>query len=298
MESSTRVQLSFAVASFGRSGSVWLSKVLSSHPDVLALHEGVMQQIYPRAWHEAGLAETENWLMTLSQMHGTQVGWSAYTAIGDLNSFGGFHRSEPWANDVFTFDGRAVLDSVPKLEKRLLLREPIVALESKRRMLNPLRDIYANTALPYLRRVVAMNPGPLEAFLTEAEADAEFAFFFMLCVHLHWVLTLPYAAVRLEDLSSSVDRLRDWAGALTGVEYEIDLLAARMRTPENQLLRGQEGYVPEATAILGKWDARYRGVFVATCGGWSAKHGYAEPLPVAEAFPRLAGVSTVPIPVG
>lgn len=276
----------FFVASFGRSGTVWLAKALNAHPDVLAFHEGVMQQIFPRPWHTAGVAETANWFKTLLAMGHTQVGWHAYAALGDLNSFGGFHRTEPWSNEIFTWRSRLALLDVVGDRGFLLLRQPLAALESKRVMLEPLLSLYTPVAGTYVQKLVQLNP--LLQAVARSMSSPQDAVFLMLCLHLRWVLKLPLPAVQLERVSRSPQELVAFAQQLTGVTYSEEILAARMSVKENESASGA-AVVRDPESIWNRWPAAWREAYAVTCGGLSQIHGYSEPNCVPS-LESLAGI--------
>ena len=55
----------------------------------------------PAAWFQAGTTETENWMGAIKYMTPWDVEWKTYAAVGDLNSFFGFHRITDWGNEFY-----------------------------------------------------------------------------------------------------------------------------------------------------------------------------------------------------
>src|SRR5690606_38362593 len=145
---------SFFVASFGRSGTVWLSKLLNAHPEVLCLHEGAMMHHHPKSWQTAGMAETLAWISSLLDLGEWNVGFKSYCSVGDVNSIGGFHRIVSFDNELYRATSYARLSEALELSVLYALtREPIASIESKYWMIESHRTQYMSYARAYMESV-------------------------------------------------------------------------------------------------------------------------------------------------
>lgn len=73
----------FIVLTPGHSGSVWLTKVLNSHPDVFCFHEGVLQRTFPLRWRDLKEEDRISWLYAVREStHYPKI----FQAIGDVGS--------------------------------------------------------------------------------------------------------------------------------------------------------------------------------------------------------------------
>lgn len=88
----------FAFLTPGHSGSLWLTKILNSHPDVLCWHEGVYQRVFPLRYWQVTKKDRLAWFNSIrhpSANHYRKI----YKAIGDVGSL-------TIDNCVFTRDKR------------------------------------------------------------------------------------------------------------------------------------------------------------------------------------------------
>ncbi len=288
----------FFIGSFGRSGTVWLSKLLNAHPEVLCLHEGSILHQQPRPWYESGARETLAWLGGLRDLSRWDVGLLCYRAVGDVNSIGGYHRVCPFANEFYraTTHSRltATLRGAPLY---LILRDPVTAIESKLRMLQENRGLYLPYAQGYLRAVLAgsdyRGDGWLEKVLTAPEATLRV----MLMLHWRFVAQLDRTAVfRLEDLGADPCRTAAAAAEITGMAEGWDGLAAACLKPQNvgRKEHGEGG----AAAVYASWSEAERSAFAGLCGPFLESFGYAppegrrEPLHLIPLLDRVGGLPT------
>ena len=281
----------FIVASFGRSGTVWLSKILNSHPDVMAYHEGAMKQVYPRGWFEAGMTETEHWFSAIKDMAPWDVELRSYSAVGDLNSFFGFHRIEPWENEFYRGAMR------PRQEKILegtrasfLARNPIVVLESKWRLLKSNWDFYRDYCLWYGRELIELNRDALGEFESEICRSIEARTFFLLCLHLRCAVRFGYPKVfRLEDLSTSVEATAKACEEITGVPFDSKQIAAVHAKREN-VQRGAASYERNDEVIWRQWSPVFQRIFCRLCGDLPGRLGYPTVAPADQVLDQVIGL--------
>lgn len=73
----------FAILGPGHCGSVWLTKLLNSHPEVFCFHEGVNQRIFPLNLWEAKDEDRLAWLYSIRSLH---LYPKIFRAIGDMGS--------------------------------------------------------------------------------------------------------------------------------------------------------------------------------------------------------------------
>src|SRR3989344_7543531 len=70
----------FIILTPGHSGSLWLSKILSAHPDVLCFHEGPVQKIFPKRYYNLTDEDIMIWLYSLKSTSANHYG-KIYKAI-------------------------------------------------------------------------------------------------------------------------------------------------------------------------------------------------------------------------
>ncbi|KKP98824.1 MAG: hypothetical protein US71_C0003G0035 [Parcubacteria group bacterium GW2011_GWD2_38_12] len=73
----------FIILTPGHSGSLWLSKILSAHPDVLCFHEGPVQKIFPKRYYNLTDEDIMIWLYSLKSTSANHYG-KIYKAIGGI----------------------------------------------------------------------------------------------------------------------------------------------------------------------------------------------------------------------
>jgi FkbM family methyltransferase len=287
----------FTVASFGRSGTVWLSKVLNSNPDVMAYHEGVMKHVYPRMWTEAGMTETENWFGVMKTMSPWDVGWSTYKALGDVNSFFGFDRVEPWGNEFYRAAMRPRHDKIIEGTRlSFLTRNPILMVESKWRLLKSIWDFYRDYGLWYGREMIELNRDGLEEFEAEIERSLEARIFFMLCLHLRCTVRFGYPRTyRLEDLSGSVEATTKACEEITGIPFDPKQVET-VHAHKVNVQPGAAQYERNDRRIWEQWPPVFQKMFARLCGDLPGRLGYAPVAPTDQLLEKVIGLDTPEAP--
>lgn len=284
----------FIVAAFGRSGTVWLSKVLNSNPEILAYHEGAMKHVYPRGWFEAGVTETEHWFGAIKHMAPWDVGLSTYAAVGDLNSFFGFHRIERWENEFYRAAMRPRLERIHEGTRlSFLARNPITVLESKNRVSRSNWDFFRNYSLWYGREMIQLNEDALGEFREEIDRSIEARVFFMLCLHLRCAVRFGYPRVyRLEDLSASVEATAKACEEITGVKFNTAQIEAAHAKKENALT-GSASYERKPSAIWEQWSPTFKKMYARLCSDLPGRLGYEAMTPTDQVAENIVGLDTV-----
>ncbi len=277
----------FHVGSFGRSGTVWLSKLLNAHPEVLCFHEGAIMHHHPSPWWEAGAVETLRWVSAMNDLAQWNVGFTCYRSLGDVNSIGGFHRATPFTNEFFRATTHARLaEALGEVPLFLLMREPIASIESKLRMLEHHRGVY----LPYARRYlpVVVEGSGLEhtdwwaAVLASDDASLRV----MLMLHWRFVAQLRALKVfRLEEIGQNPQAAAAAAAELSGFSTGWEEVAAGARQRENV----GAGSGESTAAILRHWSEAERTAFRELCALEAQRLGYPQEggLPAPRYLPRL-----------
>lgn len=280
----------FFIGAFGRSGTVWLAKLLNGHPDVFCSHEGVLLRQYPQPWYEAGARETLQWIQGLTDLAQWNVGLAGYRAVGDANSIGGFHRACPLDNELFRATSFARIDRVLGRDRLfLLLREPTAAIESKHRMLQPHRNVFLPYARRYVATILAGSAFAEREWAHIARDNDDAALRVMLMLHWRFVAQLPHAqAFRLEEIGSDRARATAAAAQITGVEEGWSHVAAACRRRENEGASvGGAGDIADESLT---WSSRERAAFADLCAPWALQYGYSTVEPTssaAQAIPML-----------
>lgn len=262
----------FHVGSFGRSGTVWLSKLLNAHPEVLCFHEGAIMHHHPSPWLEAGAVETLRWVSSMNDLAQWNVGFTCYRSLGDVNSIGGFHRTTPFTNEFFRAMTHARLaEALGGLPLFLLMREPIASIESKLRMLELHRGVYLSYAREYLSVVVEgsgiENTDWWAAILASDDASLRV----MLMLHWRFVAQLRALKIfRLEEIGQNPQAAAAAAAEISGISIGWDVVAAGARQRENV----GAGSGESAAAILTRWSEAERHAFRELCASEAQRMGY------------------------
>ena len=264
--------LLFNVGSFGRSGTVWFSKLLNSHPDVLSLHEGVMLHDHAEHWYEAGVSETIAWIKKFYDVSRWNVGMGCYRAVGDVNSVGGFHRVVPFANEFYKCTTYSELDDcLASSNLYLLTRHPVLSIESKLRLIWPLRDLYIPYAKKYIGNVLSGDVKEELGWLTSDSSSDTSLVRVMLMLHWRFVAQLRYIDYfRLEDIGGSPDAAESALQKVTGIQDGWGDLVLRAQVREN------EGTVPSQSVkeVWSEWSDIERKAYGLFCAEHGLRYGY------------------------
>lgn len=209
----------FLVCRTGAAGSSFFSKLLNSHPDVFALHEGILLQTYP------GLPTTNDESLRYARWLSGESTHGAYKALGDVGSL-------PL--------GLILTAPAEYFKHSILLRHPVSVLRTKLFLLKS-----DASELPAIRERIKNNGTKILAALgggaDESLADDDLYFFWNA-----WQLATLFYAARHIDVVIKAENLRDYdyasevAEKLTGQPYPISVLSEVLklrinaRTPENR----------------------------------------------------------------
>jgi FkbM family methyltransferase len=281
----------FIVAAFGRSGTVWLSKILNSNPEVMAYHEGTMKHVYPRGWFEAGMTETENYFGAIKHMAPWDVGLSTYAAVGDLNSFFGFPRVERWENEFYRAAMRPRHDKIIEGTRlSYLARNPIVVLESKRRVLKSNWDFFRDYCLWYGREMIELNRDALGEFDAEIANSVDARVFFMLCLQLRCAVRFGYPQIhRLEDLAKSPEAAAKACEQITGVKFDVRQIEAAHAKRDN-VQTGSASYDRNDQVIWEQWPPAFQRMFARLCADLPIRLGYNVVTPANQVIEKVIGL--------
>jgi hypothetical protein len=190
----------FLVNRMGSTGSVWLAKLLNSHPDVFCYHEGVVSTIIPdRSYSEQDILEFID-VLAADRMH------EAYQAVGDVGS--------AWLGHVI---------NLKAFTTAVLLRHPA-------RVLNTRMAVY-----PHDKSFTELSSATKSCIQQIWDIDLERLgpldriFLHDLCTFALQAYALgKVEMIRIEEMRD-LESCRAKLTRLTGLDYELQLIEAALK---------------------------------------------------------------------
>ncbi|MCD6550432.1 hypothetical protein J7K24_02715 [bacterium] len=230
----------FVIIRPGHCGSLWLTKLLNSHPDVLCFHEGALQKVFPFPYWRVTEEDCLAWIYSLVlQNHYHKI----YKAIGDIGSITPEMVRMPEVNQrfkVFGLTRNGILYVRSQLPKKNLPKQLRILID------------------PSVKKAVKRFP-------QLSEIEDKFKTFIFCCYHwLEYIEAPTVKTFRIEDFNDprkAVQMFYEITG-LSDVPYNT--LERMMNQRINRHVDTQE-YNPYKV-YTSEWSEEQRFIFDTICG--------------------------------